>query len=110
MSNETCFQRFTQQVERGQATKLIRSILKAGYVCRVHDGEEFNTDEDLTTETAIKNELATTGEDRLYFRKPGEDKWAGWVWLIWGNGEDLISDYTANDITESFVQPIYEAI
>jgi hypothetical protein len=105
----TCFERFTQPVERPIATKVIRSILNAGYEIQVHDGEEFNS-EPTVVEEHVKANLASTGDDRLYFRKPGDESFAGWVWLIWGNGEDLISDYTANDATEVLIAPIIAEI
>lgn len=105
----TSFQRFTSKVERGIATKLVQAIHKAGFVISVHDGEEFNC-EDLSKLASVRAHLATTGEDRLFFRKPGETQYAGWIWLIFGNGEDLISDYTANETTEALVAPIQDWI
>lgn len=106
----TCFDRFTSLTERTVARTLIDAILEAGYSISVYDGEEFNS-YDHTTQKDVTDNLATTGEDRLYIRKPDtSDDWCGWFWLIWGNGEDLISDYAANDVCEAIVQPIYETL
>ncbi len=114
MSNATCYERFTSITERAIVNRLIDDLLAAGYRVRVHDGEEFNCD-DQTTESGIKANLATAGDDRLYFRKPGvrgpeQAAYDGWIWLIWGNGEDVISDYTANEATEAIVEPILDNI
>ncbi len=106
---QLCFDRFTSLTERTIANKVIDALLE-DYVVRVHDGEEFNTEHDLTTADEVREQLATTGEDRLFFRVKGDDRWLGWIWLIWGNGEDLISDYTANGPTDAIVEPIYEEL
>ena len=102
------FQR-ANETERRIANKLVKAILAEGYVISVFDCEEFNS-HDLDSLKAVQDHLATTDDDRVYFRKPGEEQYAGWVWLIWGNREDLISDYTANDVTDAIVDPIYAEI
>lgn len=110
-ATQSCFQRFTSKVERGIATRLIRDLLAKGYYVRIHDGEEFNTESNLNKESEIKDNLATTGEDRIYFSKfSDKQSYLGWIWLVWGNGEDLISDYSANPRTEEIVEPIYDWI
>lgn len=100
MSNATCFDRFISKTEQPIARKLVRAILNGGFVIRVYDGEEFNTDHDLVNELEVLENLGTTGDDRVYFRREGQEGWAGWFWLIYGNGEDLISDYTVSPETD----------
>jgi hypothetical protein len=34
------------------------------------------------------------------------DQKIGWVQLIWGGGEDLISDHSANDKTNALVESL----
>jgi hypothetical protein len=40
--------------------------------------------------------MATTDEDRLLVYNQGEQRTFGWVLFIYGNGEDVLSDYTTN--------------
>ncbi|MCP4896291.1 MAG: hypothetical protein GY906_04890 [bacterium] len=106
----SCFQRYATPSERSAARKLVRTILNAGFVIRVYDSAEFNTDHDLSTEADVLAELATSGDDRVYFRKPGDERFIGWFWLIWGNGEDLISDYNVNETTEKIASIACEVV
>jgi hypothetical protein len=44
---------------------------------------------------AITKAMFSTDEDRLLLDN-NDGKRCGWVYLVWGNGADIISDYTTN--------------
>lgn len=77
-------------IERLIVKQVVADLLKAGYTISVQDGEEI-TLKQSTDRKAIMAALATTGEDRLFVYKPNCK--ASFVYLIWGNGCDLIADY-----------------
>jgi hypothetical protein len=82
-------------LERSICRAVVKAILAAGYNAGVYDGEEFaimNSD----NLTAIMKETWTTDEDMIYAYDKATGKAVGWVSLIYGNGADLISDYTFN--------------
>lgn len=82
---------YASREERKLAMALVDRLLGAGLELQVYDGEEVTT-----PWTADKNvilaALCTTESDSLIVRKGGSR--VGSVLLIWGNGGDLISDYT----------------
>lgn len=101
----TSFNDYTTAGERNVARRLIRAALNAGYTISVNDGEEW-TVKRSTSSKAIKDALATTGEDTLRLHAADPSKTVGWhnagsFDLIWGNAEDgseLIADYTDNGV------------
>lgn len=81
------------------ANRVIDDLLAAGFLITVCDGEEGVGDDVLTESTdkaAILEAMASTDEDFLHVTKSSEADLIGWVRLIYGNGIDLISDYTTN--------------
>ena len=92
------------KVERTIAKRLIRTILEAGYDVRIHEGEDWAMDKRSNDPKTIFDNMASTDEDRVYFYSTSERKeQLGWIWLIYGNGEDLISDYSDNELTNDLV-------
>ena len=81
-----------QEVERQIISLLVADCLAAGYAVGVNDGED-TTLRDSRDFPEIWAALDTTDEDYLLLSK-GEVK--GWIRLIYGNGGDVISDYTTN--------------
>ena len=75
--------------EQAIARKVLKRILAAGYGVRVHDGEELHPL--TTTEAATWDNMGETEMDRLYVYD-GATR-IGTILLIWGNGEDLVSDW-----------------
>jgi hypothetical protein len=92
---------YASATERKIATALVGRALAAGYSISVYDNEEWTLDRSTDCK-AILAALTSTGEDVLRFYA-GDQK-IGWVQLIWGGGEDLISDYSANERTEALVE------
>lgn len=77
-------------IERKIATNLIKQALTLGWLVSINDGEETTIEKTIDFDTAF-NALATTGEDYLIFHNTNGEK-IGTIWLVWGNGEDLITD------------------
>lgn len=76
---------------------LLTRVLAEGLHVKVYDGEEFSTE--LTRDRAlIQRETAAT-EETTYVLYHGKDR-LGSVWLIHGNGEDVLSDYSWNTKVE----------
>lgn len=97
--------RLEAELELRIAAALVKSALDAGYAITVDDGDEDVIKRERDP-AAIMNALFSTGRTRLYLHRPevsvgGVPKtWHAkpfaWVKLIWGNGPDVISDYTLN--------------
>lgn len=95
----------TQLVENIIIRRLVGDLLKAGATISVQDGEEVVLQRS-TKKHDILGAMQTTDEDRLFVHIP--DKPASFVYLIYGNGEDVISDYGVS--LEPIIAPIYEWI
>lgn len=80
---------YINATERRIATALVDGLLSAGYALSIDDGEEI-TVRDSTDRAAILAALGSTDQDII---RSGSH----WVLLIWGNGEDLVSDYGETD-------------
>lgn len=92
-------------VERCIIDHLIANMLAASAKLGVNDGEE-TTLQRSSGPAAIKAAMFTTGEDYLLVWPAGshsQQRHTGWVHLIYGNGEDVISDYSTN--IEALVAP-----
>ena len=88
--------------ERETAARLILAALAAGFTVSVCDGEAWPVKRS-TDALEIARGLASTEMDILKLRR-ADDSVAGMIWLIWGNGADLVSDYTDADAIESVIR------
>ena len=88
----SCFDRYASPAERRITTSLIKAALDDGYSVHVHDGEELVLSHSRNLQD-ILDVLASTDHDVVTFWRA---KNIGSLVLIWGNGEDLISDGTAS--------------
>lgn len=89
-----------QMVEREIADQVVDSLLEAGYLLGVNDGEEI-TIHHSTDAAKIKAALMTTDEDYIFVYVKGDDpkdtRPQYWVRLVYGNdGWDVINDYTVH--------------
>lgn len=80
--------------EQKIATKLVDTILEAGHMISVIDGEEVVVRRS-TDRAEILEAMASTDSDTLVIRD-SQRRRIGSVTLIWGNGCDLISDNTVD--------------
>tara|TARA_R110000772_G_scaffold84378_3_gene178156 strand:+ start:564 stop:908 length:345 start_codon:yes stop_codon:yes gene_type:complete len=103
--------KYASTVEAKIAQIVVDHLLGAGFLVSVEDGEEVTVRRSRDA-AEIRAALCTTGEDRLLVSTPeapyGQ---AGGVLLIWGNGEDLISDYSVSlDVLMHTVMEAVDAI
>lgn len=90
--------------ERLIIQQIIRSALDRGLLVSVYDGEEWPLILS-SNEAAIAGEIGATDETALRFRDPkrlnenGKPDTVGTVYLVHGNGCDVISDHTDNPET-----------
>ena len=92
-----------QEIERDIVSRLVRRALEVGYSVTVFDGEEHVLESPSNVYEDIMEAMFGTGQDQLSFRSQ-YGKRMGWVLLIYGNGVDVISNYTDNAAMESLVQ------
>jgi len=74
--------------------RTVDALLAAGYSLSVNDGEETTVKRSRDRDEII-GALWTTGEDYIIPHEANGAR-AGFVWLIHGNGVDVISDYSEN--------------
>jgi hypothetical protein len=84
-----------EMIERIIVQRVISDLLKAGFRLGVNDGEEttLKHSKDMVAITAA---MYSTDEDYLLVYRGFEEEHFGWVRLIYGNGRDVVSDYTTN--------------
>ena len=83
------------RIEKRLARRAAACLIRAGFTVEVYDGEETALARS-TDLRAISGALMSTDEDYLIAWDASTGKRRGWVWLIYGNGIDLISDLTVN--------------
>jgi hypothetical protein len=84
----------TANIEKRIANKLVRAALAKGYTICVYEGEDYALKRSKK-EREIEAALGSTDSDTLILRNEAGER-VGSVLLIWGNGEDVISDHTDN--------------
>lgn len=96
--------------ERRIISALLNSALSAGFVVSVYDGEEWalSCSDSLPR---LADLIAATDCTTLRFRDPatlndsGKPSSVGSVFLVHGNGADVISDYSDNSATRALIGP-----
>ncbi len=86
------------------ASKLVTTILAAGHMISVHDGEEFPLKCSVNHDEIIAA-MGSTDSDTLVIRAFNKLR-VGTILLIYGNGEDLISDHCDNPATLALVEAV----
>lgn len=93
------------QVEHMIAVDVVDALLKVGYRVVVDNGEDATMS--MADRDQILAAMSLTDEETLVcFLPKSRKRVVGWVKLIYGNGVDLVSDYTEN--FEDIIKPIYE--
>ena len=105
MSTDKATHTRRQQVEMLIAGKLVRTLLKAGYLISVWDGEAYGIKRSSTASHIILA-LRTTDVDVLYCRKDTNGVIeSACVTLVYGNdGYDVISDHSCS--LETLLEPV----
>lgn len=88
------------------AHKLVTLALAAGYAVSVHDGEDWPVKRSTNADEIIAG-MFSTDEDSLRLVDQN-GAWVGTIMLIYGNGCDLISDYSAPDLDafSAWIKPV----
>jgi hypothetical protein len=81
------------RIEKEIILTILDDALNMGYTVTVCDGEEDVIKKSGNKE-AIFAEMFSTGEDTLTFYQG--DRRVGWLFLVYGNREAVISDYADN--------------
>lgn len=95
------FTRYASAEERRIVRRLVAAMLRAGYSVSVCDGEAWPLKRSRD-ESAILDALASTESDTLRMRDAAGAA-VGSVVLIWGNGCDILSDWSDNAATAEVI-------
>ena len=80
-------------MEKAIVSDLIKKILRYGYAVNIDNGgDSYELPQPTTNFQTICKEIGATGHDNLILFRNGVEH--GFVTLIHGNGEDVISDYS----------------
>lgn len=99
--------KYASKIEQTIVNAIVDSALSRGYSISVYDGEEYALRRS-TDKRAILDAVCSTDHDTLRFYNG--DRKVGWVLLIWGNGCDLISDWSDTDAMGELLNPIIDSI
>jgi hypothetical protein len=80
--------------ERAIAALIVSELIAAGYVLSINNGEDWPVKRSGTA-SLVCAALAQTEADTLVARDAITDEPAGWVALVWGNGNALLSDWSS---------------
>lgn len=83
-----------QEFEEKIAQAVVNKLLASGYSVGINDGEVITVKRSTDTKE-IFAAMRTTDEDYV-LAYDGDGKNKGWVRLVYGNGEDVLTDYTTN--------------
>jgi hypothetical protein len=91
------FANCTNEIERQIIVLLVEDLLAKGYALGVFDCEEV-TLRPTRDEARIFAAMFMTDDDHLLVRTDGQEggEHDGWIRLVYGNGGDVISDWTTN--------------
>jgi len=99
------------KIEKRVARLFLKTAIKAGYLVRVHDGDDWACARTDKVSVALEA-MFSTDEDRVYVYEKVNDETAeklfkrlGHAYFIYGNdGYDVISDYSVS--LEHIVRPV----
>jgi hypothetical protein len=88
-------------IEREIVLTILSDAINAGYFISVHNDDSFVTEKSSSVESIFR-EMYSTGTDRLLLYQ--NNKRVGWILLIYGNGLDVVSDYSDNAEIEALLK------
>jgi hypothetical protein len=92
------------RLEQRLARRLVKRLLAAGLALSIYDGEEWALTRSRDLD-AIWGALGETDSDLIRaYDSQGEH--VGFVTLIWGNGEDLLSDWTDGGVVDGIARDL----
>ena len=96
-------------------SKLVKKALDFRWMVTVNDGEVDTGVVESCDADAIYSEIGHTDQTVLILHRPAYERggvhhpqsYLGWISLVHGNGEDVISDHVDNDRMAELVQGVY---
>lgn len=87
--------KWRHRLERLIARRVILDAIRAGYALNVNNGGGTNElpAPSIKVREILSVMFATDDEELLFYR---DGRCVGWVLLIYGNAESVVSDYTTN--------------
>jgi len=97
---------YASDLERTIARRLITKLLAAGCAITISNGGAPGDEEieDSTDKEAILQAMSQTGLD--YVRSAIDGQNVSTIMLVYGNDEDLVSDFTDNEFTNAIIEAI----
>jgi hypothetical protein len=96
--------RARQDTERRIVDEIAKALIQAGYIIRVHDGEDWATKR-TSDPVTIQKAIMQTDEDAFIVYKAESKSPFGRVDFVYGNdGYDVTSDWTMG--LDEIIQPI----
>jgi hypothetical protein len=110
-SKKNGLDRLFNRIEAVIATAIVEAALAKGWAITVNDGEE-DAIKRGTHRQQVLDAMSSTDDDRLTFFDMGNGgARVGSVWLIYGNDQDVVSDWTmpraGGDPIGDFLRPIF---
>ena len=90
-------------IEKQICERLVDKALAAGYTISVYDGEEWPLKRS-SNRPDILAAMYSTDSDVLRCCLPESGKAVGSIMLVYGNGGDVVSDYTDNEAMGALVK------
>jgi hypothetical protein len=90
-------------IEKQICERIVDKALAAGYTISVYDGEAWPLQR-TSNRPDILAAMYSTDSDVLRFQWPESGELIGSVLLIYGNGDDVVSDYTDNEAMAALVK------
>lgn len=82
----------TREIEDQIVARALTDLVTAGYTLAVYDYTYCEVVETTDVLQAMKY-LRTVSDEYVYVQK--NSRRAGWIWLVWGNGHDVLADNTS---------------
>lgn len=86
-------------------TALIAAIFAGGYSITLNDGDDDVLHKSFDADRIIKNMNSTEAD---IFKVYNQDQYIGFILLIPGNGDDIVSNHSGNEIIENIVDKVLE--
>ena len=95
--------RLNNQIEARIVKALVHEMIVRGYLVSVDNGGDEYEITRSHDEKAILDACALCDEDTFYFHNANDGKARGCIYVLYGEGDTMITDYTDNTITNEIV-------
>lgn len=89
-------------IEKRIARRVVTDALEAGYMVSVWEGGDWAIKRSID-KAAILDAMFSTDSDLLVMRRLDGDL-VGRVYLVWGNGCDVLTDWSDNEATNDLLK------